>query len=293
MPNAPHCLTAAASAANLRDSAAIHEWNRGEFEEAVRAQMRATYIGNGEVLCNRVLGRYAMYVDGQDHEISPHLILSGFWEMWITQAIARCLKPGMVAVDVGANLGYYTLLMADLVGATGRVFAFEPNPRMASLLRRSVSINGYLPWVEIDPRPTAEASGLRVKFRIPPGNPGGASVVAAGASSSDVIELETVALDDILPEKVDVMKIDVEGAELRSWRGMARTLSRNRDIRIFLEFAAARYPSVADDFLREIEDSGFSLALAGYDGFPKPATREQIIAQTAASHVDLYLSRAS
>src|SRR5450830_1204318 len=90
-----------------------------------------------------VLGKYMMWVDLRDKALSPHLMLQGYWEMWITSALARLTKPGTVAIDIGANLGYYTMLLADAVGQSGSVIAFEPNPRLANLMRTSVSINDF------------------------------------------------------------------------------------------------------------------------------------------------------
>ncbi|WP_233247757.1 FkbM family methyltransferase [Caulobacter endophyticus] len=112
---------------------------RGENEAEIRLRCASAFLGRGVSVC-RVLGRYKLFVDGLDYGLGPHLLLDGYWEMWTTEAIARAVKPGMTVVDVGANLGYFTLLMADLVGAGGRVHAFEPNPQIATLLARSVSM---------------------------------------------------------------------------------------------------------------------------------------------------------
>ena len=72
------------------------------------------------MLC-RVLGKYLMYADSQETGITPHLALHGYWESWITLALARTLRPGWHCLDVGANHGYYTLVMADGAGPDGRV----------------------------------------------------------------------------------------------------------------------------------------------------------------------------
>src|SRR5262249_18256423 len=161
------------------------------------------------------------------------------------------------------------------------VYAFEPNPRIASLMRRSVLVNGYGARVEIDPRAAAEATGARVKFWIPPDQSGGARVVAnPPINSGNLIEVETIALDDVLPENTHLTKRAGEGAERRVCQGLSPTLARNRNIRIFLEFSPGRYPAAADDFLQEIESGGFTLSLAGYDGIPKRSDRQGIIART-------------
>ena len=66
------------------------------------------------------------------------MIMDGFWEYWLTKYFAEQIKPGDTVIDIGANLGYYTLLAGDLVTATGRVVAVEPNPLVFELLSKSV-----------------------------------------------------------------------------------------------------------------------------------------------------------
>ncbi len=89
--------------------------DRFTLERACRAQAQPVYIGDHTALC-RILGRYKFYVDTRDRGFGSNVLLDGFWEMWLTMAIARAVKPGMVAIDIGANFGYFSLLMADLVG---------------------------------------------------------------------------------------------------------------------------------------------------------------------------------
>lgn len=78
-----------------------------------------------------------------DVGFAPHIIMDGFWEYWITQFIAARMKDGAVVLDVGANFGYYTLLMSDLIGPSGKCIAFEPNPGVAAKLRKTIAINGF------------------------------------------------------------------------------------------------------------------------------------------------------
>ena len=76
---------------------------RPEAEAACQARCQTAYLGEKTALC-RVLGKYLMYVDSTDLSLAPHLLLNGFWEMWITEAVVRALRPGWNCVDVGANL---------------------------------------------------------------------------------------------------------------------------------------------------------------------------------------------
>jgi FkbM family methyltransferase len=273
----------------------LRQLERGAIEAEVRAQAQTIYLGDHTAMC-RILGKHLIYVDTRDYALAPHLMWDGFWEIWITQAMARCLEPGMVVADVGANLGYYSLLMAEAVGPTGSVFAIEPNSHVARLLRMSASVNGFRDRIIVDTRAASSTAGDRLRFFIPDGHPMNASLLPAGADGTVlpeagvVTEVETVALDDALPERVDFVKIDAEGAERQIWHGLSRTLQANNGIRVFLEFNCHRYGSESDEFLDEIEALGFRLAFVDYDSRVKSLTRSQILSR-GATDVILCLSR--
>jgi hypothetical protein len=84
-----------------------------------------------------------MYVDSSDIGVAPFLLEWGFYEKYETALFKRLVKKGMVVVDIGANIGYYTLLAAHLVGDKGKVFAFEPDPNNYDLLCKNIEVNGY------------------------------------------------------------------------------------------------------------------------------------------------------
>ncbi len=107
---------------------------------------------------NRVqLRQYKMYVDLRDTGFAPHFMFEGYWEYWITEFVWRNVRPGQVALDLGANHGYYTLLLVDLVGPGGKVHAFEPNPRLAELLDMNIALNGF--WRTARARAEAVGTG--------------------------------------------------------------------------------------------------------------------------------------
>ena len=100
---------------------------RQRLEAAIRRRVQTAYLGEGVVLA-RILGRQKIFLRSADRGFACHLMLDGFWEIWLTQYLAGCVRPGMTVIDVGANYGYYTLLLADAVGEAGHVIAVEPNP---------------------------------------------------------------------------------------------------------------------------------------------------------------------
>src|SRR3954451_10004273 len=112
---------------------------REDAEQAIRARVQTVYLGNGRVL-NRVLGHLKLYMSTADRGFAGHVMLDGYWEIWLTLFFARYLEAGMTVFDVGANFGYYTLLFADAIGPRGRVIAIEPVPATADFLADSVGL---------------------------------------------------------------------------------------------------------------------------------------------------------
>lgn len=189
-------------------------------ERKISKLSKSQYIGNGIILCN-ILGGKKFFVLGCDYGLAPHLIFDGFWEFWLTKYFAMSIAPGDVVFDVGANLGYYTILAADLVTQTGQVVAVEPNPEIFWLLTKNVEVNGYMDCVEAHNfalSNTGEKGTL--PFFVPAGEPKNGRFIG---KSENVEFLQTkgvvqdVKLGDLSVEnfdRVDFIKIDVEGAEI-------------------------------------------------------------------------------
>ena len=157
--------------------------------------------------------------------------------------LTRLLVSGMTFVDVGAHIGLLTLAGARAVGTRGRVIALEPTPVTFDLLVRALAINGLSDRVEVHclacgARPERRAFHVATVL-------GHSSLLdpAPACSEREVrrIEVDVVCLDDVLPKgaQVDVVKIDVEGAELDVLAGMTRILGENPDLAIIAEFGPA------------------------------------------------------
>src|ERR1700736_3927602 len=94
----------------------------GQAEKEIKARARAVYLGDHLTLA-RVLGQSKMLLPTTDVGFASHLMLDGFWEIWLTLFFARLVMPGMTVVDVGANFGYYTLLFGHAEGAEVAIIA--------------------------------------------------------------------------------------------------------------------------------------------------------------------------
>jgi FkbM family methyltransferase len=169
--------------------------------------------------------------------------------------LRRLVRPGMQVLDVGANVGLYSLLLARLVGERGRVYSFEPEPQLCATLRENCASNGITNVVSFEY--AAGPSNTRERFQRAIFNSGN-NRLDRGPSHAATLEVTVVRIDDILPvEKIDFVKIDVQGHELGALAGMDRLLSSNPDLRAFFEFwpdglqRAGNSPEALLDFFRE------------------------------------------
>ena len=156
--------------------------------------------------------------------------LDGSYEPEVSETIVRVVQPRWVCVDVGAHIGYFTLLLAKLVGENGRVIAFEAHAENAEQVSSNVRMNGYDAWVRVEN--IAVSDGTHKLVKLLPGPDGSSfvwSIVARHAeahSTQPGVEAPATSLDDYFPpgSRVDFVKMDIEGAEIQALRGMRRVL---------------------------------------------------------------------
>lgn len=157
----------------------------------------------------------------------------GGYERATTILLKDLLKPGGTFVDVGANIGYYTAEASFLVGPLGRVYAFEPNPTTYSRLKGNIEANGVGGRAQAYNSALSDASS-RVRLYLAGDDDAIGSMVR---ETRDSIEVEAVPGDEILAgQSVDVIKIDVEGAELLALRGLKHTLEANATATLIVEW---------------------------------------------------------
>lgn len=246
-------------------------------ERRCRETARARPIDEGRTLVT-MLETMPILVDPADAGLSRTLAADGYWEMWLTEALEEVLRPGMTAIDIGANLGYFTLLMADRMGPSGRVHAFEPNPAMAALIGESAERAGVAGRISLHPDPLWDVDGEASLLKVPDGEPKNAHLVTHVGDDVPGVRLTTRRLDgfaDLLD--ADVIKIDVEGAEERIWRGMTGLFARGRPLTVFLEFSPVRYEAPMA-FLEQILAQGFALGELSVSYGIRRVTPEQILA---------------
>jgi FkbM family methyltransferase len=227
----------------------------------------AAYLGEHLAL-TRVLDRFKMYVDTQDISLTPHLLMEGHWEMWITKVFQQLVRPGHTVVDVGANVGYYTMIGAAGVGVSGRVHAVEADPHTFEILEKNIDVNGYGSIVHAHQCAATDSSGELTLYQYR--NHHGSNNVFAGDADPRIagaIKVAAVPLDDLIPDPVDVMKIDAEGSEPLIFEGMQKLLGRSPRIQILMEFAPQMIERTIPplDFLERIRDAGLQCKVVTHE----------------------------
>jgi FkbM family methyltransferase len=178
--------------------------------------------------------------------IGWHVAVFGSYEPELRQIVSGLLPPGGIAIDVGANVGWHTLLMSRLAGRQGRVLAIEPNPSVSAELRRNLQIN-RTQNVEVMVCAVGGAEGVLSLLAPAANEPGAASghVVAAGETGPGVISAPARTLDAIVAEanvdRLDFIKLDIEGYEWPALRGGEKTIARFRPPIVF-EFDVSYAP---------------------------------------------------
>ena len=285
-------LEAMHAAVGRRDIATLEELfrggNRRQVEALIRDRTQNVPLPDGSVLC-RTLGRFKMFTDAADGGIAPHLLLDGYWEYWITEFICRNVARGETAYDVGAVYGYYTAVLADLVGSAGRVVALEPNPWLHSLLRRNVAVNGLGDIVTLHRTAAAEAKqdAMRVPAQLTGPFHGPFANWFTFEHGRAGCPAPAEALQDLESGSIDVLRIGVASAADSIVAGLGGLLDRSPNLRILMEFDANRCRE-APALLAALS-ARYPLRYIDGDSRAKPCTVEELMTQRRVT--TLYLSK--
>jgi FkbM family methyltransferase len=263
----------------LFDVRSIPSVPRPEGEAQIRRYCESHYLGGHETLA-RCLGRYKMFLDTRDLGFAPHIIMDGFWEYWITQFIVGRIEPGFCVLDIGANFGYYALLLSDLIGSQGRCIAVEPNPSVAAKLRKSLSVNGFAGRTDVKEVALGHQSSGTVRFFVPREEPKNGQIVPSDFDAGErgqLIDVGVTTVDDLCAsmDRLDFIKIDAEGAEDGILAGMERTLRRLTPS-LLLEFNAGRGHD-GERLVRRLQEVYADLCFVDYDAKLKFVTPADLV----------------
>jgi FkbM family methyltransferase len=237
------------------------------------------------------LPEFTILVRLDDWAVGARIAVHRHYEPHVTHALRARLRPGMVVVDVGANIGYHSLLAARHVGATGTVIAFEPGADNLQLLEASAEINGFR-QIRTHRLAVSDGDG-EVWFRRDDSN----GVVDRGDLGPSAIRVPAVTLDHRLRDepRIDLIKIDVEGAEGRVVRGMAALLDRHRPS-LVTEFSPDALPQfsgmTAQGFLDLLRQHRYDLRVIPHRGSIRAAPQDDFdilraFEASGSDHLDL------
>ncbi|MDB4947851.1 MAG: methyltransferase FkbM family [Gemmatimonadetes bacterium] len=261
-------------------------------------------------------GGHAFHCDLRDG-IAREVCFTGAYEPLETAIVRALLPAGGTFVDVGANWGYFTLLAAHIADAAGRVVALEPDPRLFALLRSNAERNrlshvtplqlaaaarrGTLTLAGFDEagdnwglsslaatgRSDARGSAESIESTDASGSTGSTGSTGSMGSAGPRFEVATAALDDVLDDlsvdSVDLVKVDVEGAEPLVLRGMERGIAAGRYRALLLEL----HPSLVDGYARFERGVRERMSAAGYQGWWIDHSPAAARAASYARRVDL------
>ncbi|MDF0552044.1 FkbM family methyltransferase [Kamptonema sp. UHCC 0994] len=229
-----------------------------EKEISVRFDNIARVISERRVLVD--CQKFKIYLMRTDLMVGINIWQNEKWEPHVETVVINLLKPGSVFVDIGANIGYYTLLASSLLQNSGKVIAFEPNPLNLQLIYASIVENRFS---NITVYPFAVSDSQQILgFSTESSN---GNVVSEGNVSAVNNQMFVSAIkgDDLLlqEKQINLIKLDIEYHEPWALRGMDKTIKKHRPI-IITEF---HRKIVGQEYLEQIKEYGYSLGIIDYD----------------------------
>jgi FkbM family methyltransferase len=245
------------SIADARDRSAL------EFAAVKHRLHPPVLLGGNNVLVTEVDG-FIVGLPGEEWRLAAYHAFRGVPDPGVAQRFQSLIRPGMVVVDVGANIGMYTLYAARLLASRGKVYSFEPAPRTFQILKDNVQVNGLLELGVVELRQVAVTDKAGAAHLAVFADDCGHNTLFFDGDNVQHVSVSTVTLDQALAgeKSIDIVKIDAEGSEPLILRGMRQILDHNPRIRILLEFAPIHLRRAGIDprqFLADLSSMGFGV----------------------------------
>jgi FkbM family methyltransferase len=251
------------------------------------AGLHGTYVGDGRMLVATTWGG-KLLVPADDLTLTPDLVAHGTYDGPLTAFIQQHIRPGDVAIDVGANVGLFTLLLGYQVWERGQVIAYEANPRIVEFLRDNVAMNWLEDRVSVVPKAAAALEGERrfiAPRRAATGSLQPVEHLLATENRIDTLDHIMVPAEPLDVhvgrfERIDLIKIDVEGAEEQVFAGMSGLLASGVVRCVCFEMIRTWMGADWDRFasrLKGLEANGWRFATLTDSGFPEPAELDGLL----------------
>ncbi len=238
---------------------------RNKNIEAIRKLTQTAYQGNNITIC-RVLGRFMMFISNLDERHGVQLQMNGYWEMGVTELLTKLIKPGMNVIDIGANYGYFSFLMAELVRPKGHLYSIEANPLMCELINKSIKVNGYKNSITVINQAISDQNNYVESFSFSNNSPMNGALTANKSKNAldknfhKQLDVQATTFDAIEfnNNSIDLIKIDIEGSENKFWFGSKKLRKSNPNLIMIMEFNRFKYKD-ADLFIDDIFSSGYKV----------------------------------
>jgi len=181
------------------------------------------------------------FVNTEDRNITPWIIMGGLWETNVDTVLTAYAQPGMNILDIGANMGYYTVRLGERLAGRGVLHAFEPNPEVSDVCVENIKINSLGNFVKLHKIALGAENGSATLTRSKSNM---ASANLLGDQDADVsFEVPVRRLDDVLPVEmsIDLIKLDAEGFEKNILDGGASVLERSPKAALMIEVGLERW----------------------------------------------------
>jgi FkbM family methyltransferase len=266
--------------------------------DAVTPGRSAPIFLGDRVLCWTHRGQ-RIYVVPQDVDLTPRILLNGTWEMHVEETMLRFVRPGDTVIDLGANVGYYTIILCAAVAPEGKVYAFEAHPDLVRLIAATMYINGLGHLVELHCCAVSDRPGT-LSLALSPDHYGSGNVVPPGFIPTyddnypSRLDVPAVTLDAALADRigaVDLLHMDIEGSEPLALRGARTLIERSPGIKIITEWSVHMMAARADlgAYVSWLDALGFRFWLIDRETAAlSPVERTALL---DLPHCDLLLSR--
>jgi len=182
-----------------------------------------------------------VFVDPQDNIVSNYLILNGSWESHVRNVIKQIVKPGMRVVCLGGHIGVHEILISRLVGSSGRVFVFEPNPKILKYTKANIYFSYNNNITLFEKAAYSENTKLEFSSLKADENSGHSHIIFDEAiieDNADRIVVDAITLDSIseLEKGIDVIQMDIEGAEIDAIYGAKKLIENSANLIVIQEW---------------------------------------------------------
>ncbi len=215
------------------------------FEHYKKFSARPYYPLNDGWALTRLDSGQPFFVNTEDRNITPWIIMAGHWEPNVEQVLLSYASPGMTVLDIGAHFGYYTVKLGSKIGEHGRLHAFEPNPEVNAVCLENIKINGLYSHTTLHKFALGDANTTAI---LTHSQSNMASANLVGEQDADYsVSVEVRRIDDVVPSDraIDLIKLDAEGYEKRILDGAISTLSRSPQCATMIELGLERWERFA------------------------------------------------